>query len=230
MKEVRQYKKHLHKHLDNNNIEQRGDRLNQVPPGDWYDTHQEEYEKMDSIITAARRRSEQKCCKPKKFEWSPKLQQVYNETDVWNKALKQSKKFNKPSASLAHLARKAGIKLPSPSTERLCQHHLREIQRYRKEVERKAPELRAAFLQRQATAIAITDHKDEAKIFYSLEKTEKKQKMYRRIRSKLKPDKVGSITHILIPENSKPEDYPYNPKDIEKWETVFDPEEQAEFL
>ena len=170
IREVLKYKKWLHDHILLNKMDRRGDRLAAIPPSEWQEQHQQLYESLDHFISEARRLSEQKNCKPKQYDWSPELQQVYDENDVWNKALRQSKRYSKPNKSLVHLAKKARITLPTPFSERICQHHLREIQKYRKELEAKAPQLRTEFLQRKAAAIAIVETKQQSSVYTQLDR------------------------------------------------------------
>jgi hypothetical protein len=49
-----------------------------------------------------------------------------------------------------------------------------------------------------------------------------KQHSYRKIQFIVKPKQRSGLSHILVPENSKPEDYPFNPDTVAAWKMIHD--------
>jgi hypothetical protein len=108
-------------------------------------------------------------------------------------------------------------------TEPQINSNLRKAQQKLKEIKREAAKwreehLRELLWQQQER----NDDRSHEKRLRILIRAHQKQHSYKKIQFILKPKQRSGLSHILVPEESKPEDYPFNPDTVAAWKMIHD--------
>jgi hypothetical protein len=61
-------------------------------------------------------------------------------------------------------------------------------------------------------------------------RTHEQKQHFQRLKQILKPKEAGGLSYILVPENFKIEQYPYEPSSIQAWEPVHDQDDVQLFI
>jgi hypothetical protein len=68
------------------------------------------------------------------------------------------------------------------------------------------------------------------KPFICIVHAHKKQYAYKKIQHILKPQQRTGLAHILVPEDSTPDTFPYNPEKVKTWKMIHDHKTLQRFL
>jgi hypothetical protein len=92
-----------------------------------------------------------------------------------------------------------------------------------RDIKKKAEQLREMHLREllNITREANDDWQHEQQLQILIQ-AHKRQMSYQRIQQILKPQAKGDLSYILAPENFRPENYPYDPQNIESWTMIHE--------
>jgi hypothetical protein len=170
--------------------------------------------------------AEKKTCKIKTTSWSPAYSKAVEDKAFWKIALSLRRTYTKPNPKfLAWAQNRQILDFSSISIEKIIQE-LRVAQSALREIKKKARLLREMHLLEllNFTREASDDRQHEQRLQIIL-RAHKRQMSYRRIQQILKPQAKGGLSYILAPENFCPEEYPYEPKNIDNWAMIHEPAE-----
>jgi hypothetical protein len=175
--------------------------------------------------------AEKKTCKIKTMSWSPAYSKAVEDKAFWKIALSLRRTYTKPNPKfLAWAQNRQILDFSSISIEKIIQE-LRVAQSALREIKKKAELLREMHLLEllNITREASDDRQHEQRLQILL-RAHKRQTSYRRIQQILKPQAKGGLSYILAPENFRPEEYPYEPKNIDNWAMIHEPAELRKLL
>jgi hypothetical protein len=108
---------------------------------------------------------------------------------------------------------------------------LREAQHELRKIESKANELRENHLRELLSEAELNG--EEVKVKRRLQilmRTHEQKQHFQRLKQILKPKEADGLSYILVPENFKIEQYPYDPSSIQAWEPVHDQDDIQSFI
>jgi hypothetical protein len=167
--------------------------------------------------------AEKNTCKVKQYAWSPKYSQAVEEKNFWKILLTLKRNHERPTTKTEAWATTLGIPDITSLTESQINSNLRKAHCKLKEIKREAAKwreehLRELLWQQQE----MNDDRTNEKSLRILIRAHQKQHSYRKIQFILKPKQCSGLSHILVPENSQPEDYPFNPDTVASWKMIHD--------
>jgi ubiquinone/menaquinone biosynthesis C-methylase UbiE len=107
--------------------------------------------------------------------------------------------------------------LPFPSNVEEAKQLLRSVQKYVREMTKKAAALRMKYLEEQAQQLEAIDDITAATIRKRIAKAEEIKKMYMKLRRYLNPQGNSSMNHVMVPDDNLP------PKLAQLWLSVYNP-------
>mgnify|MGYP003493047141 FL=1 len=188
-----------------------------------------EAEKIDNETTNTAIKEEEKLKGRAQLPWSPKLKQAYLEVEFWRTAMNGEKRNKSYSKKLNAIKEKFSEEIEtSDQTLKNSTKQLRRAKKNLRRVSKEASKHRTKFLEDQAELMASQGKVDMEKILNRLIKSHKKNGEYKKIKGCLGKIHSGGITHVIVPEEE--EDYPYDPKEVQKWKKEYDPTKLEERL
>jgi hypothetical protein len=124
-----------------------------------------------------------------------------------------------------------GVKNVELMSEKQINSNLRQAQWELREIQKEATQLREDHL-RELLEITQDTKNDKVheKRLQILIWAHKKQYAYKKIQHILKPQQKSGLAHILVPEDSTPESYPYDPDTVKAWKMIHDHETLQRYL
>jgi hypothetical protein len=109
------------------------------------------------------------------------------------------------------------VPLPAPRNQEEAQTLLRAAQQNVRTLNKKASELRISYLEEQAQLLDANNDVKAAEIRRRILKAEELTRMFKKLRSYLRPNLHSSLSHVLVPSDGKP------PKQAKTWKRVSEP-------
>jgi hypothetical protein len=221
----------LHMHYESQNLYNRLQALWQTSTADWTSDLQTEYDRCDDQHIKGMLAAEKKTCKKKLYDWSPAFSKAVEVKAFWKIILSLRRNYIRPNAKLAAWADSLNISDIHALTEKMIKAELRLAQKNLREIKDKAKEHREQHLRDLITEASVTgDDKTHEKRLQILLRAHTRQRSFKRIQQILRPTSRGGISYVVVPKNSKPEDYPYEPERVEDWEMIHDQQRLKDFL
>jgi hypothetical protein len=206
-------------------------RLWNVNPPDWDDDHTIEFNKCDEQHITGMISAEKKTCEIKTTAWSPAYSEAVENKAFWKIALSLRRTYTKPHPKFTAWARSQHIEDFSSIDMAMIIRELRAAQTTLREIKKKANQLRENHLWEllNLTRDANDDRQHERRL-QILIRAHNRQTSYRKIQQILKQQVKGGLSYVLVPENFTPENYPYDPQHVNRWNMVHEPEELKRLL
>jgi hypothetical protein len=221
----------LHTHYESQNLYTRLQSLWQTSKTDWTSDHQLEYDRCDDQHIKGMLAAEKRTCKNKLYDWSPAFSKAVELKAFWKIALSLRKNHIRPNAKLEAWASSLNIGDIQVLPERKIKAELRLAQKQLREIKAKAKEHREQHLRDLITEASVTgDNKTHEKRLQILLRAHTRQRSFKRIQQILRPTARGGISYVVVPENSNPDDYPYEPVSVSNWEMIHDQQRLKDFL
>jgi hypothetical protein len=221
----------LHTHYESQNLYTRLQSLWQTSKTDWTSDHQLEYDRCDDQHIKGMLAAEKRTCKNKLYDWSPAFSKAVELKAFWKIALSLRKNHIRPNAKLEAWASSLNIGDIQVLPERKIKAELRLAQKQLREIKAKAKEHREQHLRDLITEASVTgDDKTHEKRLQILLRAHTRQRSFKRIQQILRPTARGGISYVVVPENSNPDDYPYEPVSVSNWEMIHDQQRLKDFL
>jgi hypothetical protein len=191
--------------------------------GEWSIEDEEEYNKCDVQHIIGMLAAEKKTCKMKLHPWSPKFSKAVETKNFWKILLTLKRHHIRPDLKVLSWGESLGITEVSTLQMTFINSKLHEAQKTLREIKKEAVKLREEHLREllQITQEAANDKNQEKQLRILIRAHEKKYH-YRKIQHILKPKQRSGLSHVLVPEDMNPEDYPYKPDEVKSWRMIHE--------
>jgi hypothetical protein len=198
---------------------------------EWNHEDEIEFNKCDWQHIQGMLAAEKKTCRVKTHAWSPKYSNAVEQRNFWKIILTLKRHHTKPDAKTLAWARALEIENVELLTIPQINTNLRKAQRTLREVQKEAIQLREEHLRDLLEMTQDTKNdKEHERRLKILIRAHKKQYAYKKIQHILKPQQRTGLAHILVPEDSTPETFPYDPDKVKTWKMIHDHETLQRFL
>lgn len=211
------------------------DRLNELwmkaESGEWSINDEEEYNKCDEQHILGMLAAEKKTCKVKLHPWSPKFSKAVETKNFWKIMLTMKRHHVRLDHKAIVWGESLGISNVNNLSIQFINSKLREAQKNLREIKKEAVKLREDHLREllQLTQDAANDRNHEKRLRILIRAHEKKY-YYRKIQHILKPQQRSGLSHVLVPEDMQPNQYPYDPDEVKTWKMVHEHNLLQEYL
>jgi hypothetical protein len=215
----------LDAHYTSQNLYQCLNDLWETPNNEWSLDHETEFNKCDEQHIAGMLATEKKTCKIKTIAWSPKYSKAVEDRAFLKIALSLRRTHVKPNSTFYQWASARGIDDFSAIDLKTMTKNLRIAQQNLCEIKKQANQLREDHL-RELINISQEngDDKQHERRLQILLRVHSRQQSYKRLQNILKPKERSGLSYVLVPENFQPDQYPYDPKDVQKWTMIHEPD------
>jgi hypothetical protein len=198
---------------------------------EWNQEAENEFNKCDLQHIQGMLAAERKTCRIKRYAWSPKYGNAVERRNFWKIILTLKRHHTKPDNKTMAWAAALGVENVELMSEKQINSNLRQAQRELREIQKEATQLREDHL-RELLEITQDTKNDKVheKRLQILIRAHKKQYAYKKIQHILKPQQKSGLAHILVPEDSTPESYPYDPDTVKAWKMIHDHETLQRYL
>jgi hypothetical protein len=220
-----------------------------IEQGIWSKQDQEEYERVDKIITESMLFAEKKSSKKytNTFAWSPTLVQAIQAERFWKLHLKRNNGGQVHNSTLSNTMVAAGLQnIPDYPSINTIVGALRDAKQHRKQLQQHHLTLREMYLERLVTSVVLKassqleDPKHEKRLTTRIkeavkwiQKKERRRIMYKSISFTLAQNNEnrGGLARIDVPAPSVPPEEPIDPKTWQgPWRAVTDPDEMGFYI
>ena len=187
---------------------------------------------LDEEITAAMECAEAQI-KQRTLPFSDQLIQANLRFMYWSTAKMAKKTKRDMHQQLAKWAAKIKADRPDPSTPCTLSTVMKELRKASKalrKVKRNAAEIRQQFLRERAEAAAIENNQPAEQALASIIRAEQSRETYAAIKRYMKNNTKQGLTHLLVPKNMEPDDYPYQPEEVTEWTVIQDEADIGRYL
>jgi hypothetical protein len=217
------------RHYSNQNLFERFQKLKEII--DWQREHFDEYERCDEQHIAGMLAAEKKTKKTNTTPWSPIFGAAVARKAFWKIGMSLKLMHKRPSDEYIRWAESLDVKDFKSLHINEVSRNLRAAQRNLREITKKADALREEHLrqlieQAEEQLCEATYQKRLQKI----KQAHARQQNFKRLRSIIKPSQKGGLSYILVPKNFHPDEYPYNPEEVNDWEMVHAQEELQQYI
>jgi hypothetical protein len=221
----------VHKHYQQQNLFDRMQKLREIDPTEWSMDMLAEYERCDTQHINGMLSAEKQISKVKRQAWSPKFGAAISKKAFWKIALSLKLTYTRPSDEYITWAKALGIEDFKSIDLATIKGKLREAQRELRVIEKQTNELRDEHL-RELIIRAEDNEADPSfqKRLKEIKRSHERRSQFKKIRSILKPNSAGGLSYILVPKDFQPEQYPYEPSEINEWEPVHEHEILQDFI
>ena len=169
--------------------------------------------KIDNSITNSILYAEKRCRKLKagKVPYSPELNRVGKEINVWNNVLRKKRGCNISSTYIKRIAKKSDISHPMSLTIEDCIKERQSASRRYKKLKRNAKQNRIQFIEELATQQAERGNESISNAINRINRNEELRESHRRIKMVTKPF-CGATEKVLIPTENIAEERITNEK------------------
>jgi hypothetical protein len=221
----------LDSHYEAQNLYERLHRLWDTPTDEWDETKEEEFNKCDDQHILGMISAEKKTCKIKTHAWSPRYCNAVENKNFWKIMLTMKRNHVRPDQKTRAWAAALGHHDATALSTSQLNSKLREAQKQLREVLKAATELRETHLRE---LIQITqdggDEKQHEKRLRILLRAHKKQYAYRKIQHILKPKHHSGLSHILVPADSTPDNFPEDIENATTWKMIHEHTAMQKYL
>jgi hypothetical protein len=230
-KERENFLSELDAHYQAQNLYSRLNELWEVPTDKWDEKCQREYNACDEQHITGMLAAERKTCKEKRFAWSPTFSKAVETKAFWKIILSLRRNHSRPTDKITKWARTQGIDDIAALSVSFINTKLREAQSTLREIKRKAAELRELHLM-ELLAISQSSQEDNQheKRLKILIRAHRQKHTYKKLQFILKPSERGGLSSIMVPEGSKPADYPYDVEEAKTWTRIHDHKNLQDYL
>jgi hypothetical protein len=113
----------------------------------------------------------------------------------------------------------------------VIKQNLRQAQKAVREVEKQANKLRQKHLMNLLSHAELNGSKQQIQKRIRILLCAQKQKQnFQWLKKIFKPNATGRLSYILVPQDFKAEQFPYDPSTVESWELVHNPDTLQQFI
>ena len=225
-KGARQYREHASKEIVSNKIYERALEIEAMATNNFDENAKANLEQLDKELNDILLEAEGKIHIHSHIPWSPQLHDAYQIWKYWK--IRLSFLLNNRTISsgvlafMKHITDNHKVRQGNPNLG--IKGQLRQARLALRKCRNNAPQNRKDFMERIAIKHEIEDHPDKAKITKNIIRSEAVVRMYRTLRTYLKPTSQA-ITYVEVPED--PEE---DPNKAVKWRKIFNKEELEQAL
>jgi hypothetical protein len=189
------------------------------------------YDSCDAQHIKGMLSAEKKTCKKKLYDWSPIFSKAVEVKAFWKIVLLLRRNRVRPNTKLKTWALSLNIGDIQAIPEETIKAELRLAQKQLRGVKEKAKEYCEQHLRDLIVEASVNDDdKMHERRLQILLRAHTQQRAFKRIQQILRPTTRGGLSYVMVPENSNPEDYPYDPEKVKNWEMIHDQQRLQEFL
>jgi hypothetical protein len=215
--------------LENQNIFQKMNSLNAETT--WSEDNRKTYETCDELITQSMIIAEGHTRRLKVTPWSPKFAIVVAKKSFWKIALSLKINHIRPNSDYLKWAESYNIQDFASLPISVIKQSLRQAQHEVREVEKQADDLRQKHLMDLLSNAELNGTEQQIqKRLRILLRAQKQKQNFQRLKKIFKPNATGGLSYILVPQDFKAEQFPYDPNSVETWEPVHDPDALQQFI
>jgi hypothetical protein len=220
----------VNEYLENQNVYERL-RLLHDKTSTWTSSDSNEYEACDETLIQGMLWAESKTRRIRTTAWSPKFGAAVAKKSFWKIALSLKSNCRRPNEDFIRWAESLGIPDFKSLSIQTVKKELKIAQRELREIEQKAEELRIEHLKERLTEAELNGGDQKVQRCIKIILRAQRQKQYfQRLKRIFKPTTSGGLSYILVPKDFSANEYPYDPKEVKKWETIHDPAELETFI